>query len=227
MDADSPESKRILYIGTDNFRAGEESGRRMGDLLRGKGNVVVVTVPGQFNLDERHRGVEEALKKFPGMKITRTIDDRDDPRIAYDTISTLMQSEDKPDGIICLEASGGTGSADALHRFDFSGKIPIMAFDKDPETLDWIERGAINATVVQKPYVMSYYGLKFLNDLYHNAVHELKGSNTARDTWTWGPPRLPWTKWPPMPARVDTGTTIVDKNNVVAFRETIAARLKP
>jgi len=59
MDADSPESKRILYIGTDNFRAGEESGRRMGELLKGKGNVVVVTVPGQFNLAERLRGVEE------------------------------------------------------------------------------------------------------------------------------------------------------------------------
>jgi len=26
---------------------------------------------------------------------------------------------------------------------------------------------------------------------------------------------------------VDTGTTIVDKNNLAAFRETLAARLKP
>ena len=227
MDADSPESKRILYIGTDNFRAGEESGRRMGDLLRGKGNVVVVTVPDQFNLAERLRGVDEALKKFPGVKITQSVDIKGDPRIACDTISTLMQSEDKPDGIICLESSGGHGSAEALHRFDFCGRIPIMAFDRDPETLDWIERGAINATVVQKPYVMSYYGLKFLNDLYNNAVHEFKDSKTAHDTWAWGPPRLPLTKWPPMPARVDTGTTIVDKNNLAAFRETLAARLKP
>jgi ribose transport system substrate-binding protein len=126
-----------------------------------------------------------------------------------------------------LEASGGAGSADALHRLDFSGKIPIMAFDTDPKTLDWIERGAINATVVQKPYVMSYYGLKFLNDLCNNAVHESKDSKTAPDTWTWGPPRLAWTKWPPMPARVDTGITIVDKNNLAAFREALAARLKP
>src|ERR1700758_916309 len=107
MDADSPESKRILYIGTDNFRAGQESGRRMGDLLKGKGNVVVVTVLAQFNLDERLRGVDEALKKFPGVKITQSVDIKGDPRIAYDTISTIMQTEDNPDGIICLEASGG------------------------------------------------------------------------------------------------------------------------
>ena len=73
---------------------------------------------------------------------------------------------------------------------------------------------------------MSYYGLKFLNDLYNNAVHEFKDSKAAPDSWTWGPPRLPWTKWPPMPARVDTGITIVDKNNLAAFREVLAARLE-
>jgi len=226
MDADSPESKRILFIGTDNFRAGQESGRRMGDLLKVKGNVVVVTVLGPFNLDDRLRGVEEALKKFPGMKITQAIDDRADSRNAYDTISALMQSKDKPDGIICLEASGGAGTADALHRLDLTGKIPIVAFDKDPETLDWIQRGAIAATVVQKPYVMSYYGLKFLDDLHHNAVHEFRDSKTASDTWAWGPPRLPWTRWPPMPVWVDTGTALVDKNNLAAFREAFAARAK-
>jgi ribose transport system substrate-binding protein len=187
----------------------------------------VVTVPSQGNLDDRLRGVEEALKKCPGMKITQIIDDRADARNAYDTISALMQSKDKPDGIICLEASGGTGSADALHRLDLGGRIPIVGFDKDPETLDWIQRGAINATVVQKPYVMSYYGLKFLNDLHHNAVHESKDSKTAPDTWTWGPPRLPRTQWPPMPAWVDTGTAFVDKNNLVAFREALAVHPKP
>jgi ribose transport system substrate-binding protein len=213
VDADSPESNRILFVGTDNFRAGQESGRRMGELLKGKGNIVVVTVPGQFNLGERLRGVEEVLKKFPGIKIGKTIDDKGDPRDAYDAISALVQGKDKPDGIIGLEASGGAGAADALHRLDLTGKIPIVAFDKDPETLDWIQRGAISATVVQKPYVMSYYGLKFLDDLHHNAVHDFKDWRTSPT--------------PPMPAWVDTGTAIVDKNNLTAFREALAAHPKP
>lgn len=213
IDADSPESNRILFIGTDNFRAGQESGRRMGELLKGKGNVVVLTVLGQFNLGERLRGVEEAMKKFPGIKIAKTIDDKGDPLIAFDAISNLLQSKDKPDGIIGLEASGGAGAADALHRLDLTGKIPIVAFDKDPETLDWIQRGAITATVVQKPYVMAYYGLKFLDDLHHNAVHEFKD-------WRAAPT-------PPMPAWVDTGTAIVDKNNLAVFREALAAHPKP
>ncbi|HEX2663514.1 MAG TPA: substrate-binding domain-containing protein [Candidatus Acidoferrum sp.] len=213
VDADSPESNRILFVGTDNFRAGQESGKRMAELLHGKGNVVVITIPGQFNLDERVRGVEEAFKKYPGIKLTKTIDDKGDSRNAYDAISPLLQGKEKPDGIIGLEASGGEGAADALHRLDLTGKIPIVAFDKDPETLDWIQRGAITATVIQKPYVMSFYGLKFLDDLHHNAVHDYKD-------WRGAPTS-------PMPAWVDTGTAIVDKNNLSAFRESLAPHTKP
>ena len=213
VDADVPASNRILFVGTDNFRGGQESGKRMADLLAGKGKVVIITIPGQFNLDERVRGVTDALKKYPGIKIMKTVDDKGDSTKAYDAVSPLLQGKDKPDGIIGLEASGGEGAADALHRVDLDGKIPIVAFDKDPETLDWIQRGAITATVVQKPYVMAYYGLKFLDDLHHNAVHDFKDWRTAPAS--------------PLPAWVDTGTAVVDKNNLAAFREALASHAKP
>jgi len=175
--------------------------------------VVIISIPSQFNLDERVRGVNDTLKKYPGIKVTKTIDDKGDSRNAYDAITALLQGKDKPDGIIGLEASGGAGAADALHRVDLTGKIPIVAFDKDPGTLDWIERGAITATVVQKPYVMSFYGLKFVDDLHHNAVHEFKDWRTAPTA--------------PIPAWVDTGTAIVDKNNLATFRESLASHSKP
>lgn len=213
VDADAPGSNRVMFVGTDNFRAGQESGKRMADLLAGKGNVVIISIPGQFNLDERVRGVTDVLKKYPGIKIVKTVDDKGDSRNAYDAVSALLQGKEKPEGIIALEASGGSGAADALHRLDLTGKIPIVAFDKDPETLDWIQRGAITATVVQKPYVMAYYGLKFLDDLHHNAVHDFKDWRTAPTS--------------PMPAWVDTGTAVVDKNNLAAFREALASHAKP
>jgi len=212
-DSDAPDSKRVMFIGTDNFRAGGESARRMAEILKGQGNVVIIAIPGQPNIDERVRGVTETLKKYPGIKISETIDDKGDLRSAYDQIAADVQSKKKVDGIITLEASGGEGAADALHRFDMDGKIPIVAFDKDPETLDWISRGAITATIAQKPYVMSYYGLKFLDDLHHNAVHEFKDWRTAPVA--------------PIPTWVDAGTAVVDKSNIQAFRDALAAHPKP
>jgi ribose transport system substrate-binding protein len=215
IDSDAPSSRRLMFIGTDNYRAGTESAKRMGDLLKGQGRVVIVSIPGQFNLDERVRGVTDGLKKYPGIKIAQTIDDKGDPRSANDQISALLAktAKEKVDGIVCLEASGGSGAAEALHRLDQSGKVPVVAFDKDPETLDFVEKGVIAATIAQKPYVMSYYGLKFLDDLHHNAVHEFKDWRTAPVA--------------PMPTFVDTGTAVVDKSNVAAFREALAAHPKP
>jgi len=213
VDADAPDSKRISFLGTDNVRAGEESAKRMAQLLNGKGQVVVITIPGQHNLDERLQGVDQELKKFPGIKILQKLDDNGDPRVANDSISGLLQAKTKFDGIIALEASGGSGAAEALHRLDMDGKLPIVAFDKDPETLDWIDRGVITATVTQKPYIMTYYGTKLADDLHHNAVHEYKDWRTAPTT--------------PIPAWVDTGTAIVDKSNLKAFREALAAHPKP
>jgi ribose transport system substrate-binding protein len=213
IDADAPDSKRVLFIGTDNFRAGEESGKRMATLLGGQGRVVVVTLPGQHNSEERVRGLNEALKKYPGIQITQTIDDKGDSRVAEDAISALLIKKEKIDGIICLEASGGEGSADALHRLDMTGKIKIVAFDKDPQTLDAIDRQWITATVVQKPYVMAFYGVRFLDDLHHNVVHEFKDWATAPTD--------------PLPTFVDTGTAVIDSTNLAAFRHALAEHPKP
>lgn len=212
VDADVPDSKRVLYVGTDNFKAGGESVKQMAALVRGDGNIVVITIPGQRNLDDRVAGVAEALKYFPALKLTKILDGKGDAQSAFDQVSELIQKKEKVAGIICLEATCGSGAARALHQSNMEGKLQIVAFDDDPETLDWIDGGAIAVTIAQKPYVMSYYGLKFLDDLHHNAVHQFKDWRTALA--------------PPMPTLVDTGTLVVDRNNLKAYREALAAHPK-
>ena len=216
VDSDAPDSRRILFVGTDNFQAGLESGKHLAEVLHGQGQAVLITITGQFNLDERLRGVNEALKKYPNIKIIQTLNDKGDPRMANDQISALLESKDKKDkfdGILCLEASGGPGAAEALHRVNLDGKIPILAMDKNPETLDWISRGVISVTIAQKPTTMSFYGLKFLDDLHHNIVHEFKDWRTAPAS--------------PLPTRVDTGTAVVDPDNLAIFRNAAASHPKP
>jgi len=213
VDSDSPESRRILFIGTDNYQAGLISGKRIADLVQGKGQVVLVTIPGQLNLDERVRGLSEALKKYPGIKISHTLDDKGDPRSANDQISALLEAKEKVDGIVCVEASGGPGAAEALHRLNLGGKIPIVAMDKTPETLDFIEQGVIAATVSQKSYTMAFYAMRFLDDLHHNIVHEFKDWQTAPVS--------------PLPTRVDTGTAVIDASNLASFRAAEAMRATP
>lgn len=212
VDADSPDSKRLTYIGTDNNRAGRESLKQMARLLSGEAKVAVLTIPGQRNLDDRMAGVADALANFPAVKLTNILDDKGDAKVASEQVSELLRKKEKVDGIICLEATGGSGAAAALHSLNMEGKVPIVAFDDDPETLDLIDRGVIAVTIAQKPYVMSYYGLKLLDDLHHGAVHQFKDWRTALA--------------PPMPTFVDTGTIVVDQNNLKVYREAIPVHPK-
>jgi ribose transport system substrate-binding protein len=210
VDSDVPNSKRLMYIGTDNFKAGREGLRRMAPLVESKGNLAVITIEGQRNLDDRVAGVADALSNFPALKLTKILDDKGDAKTASDLVADLIQKKENIVGIICLEATGGSGAAEAVHRFNLEGKLPIVAFDSDPSTLDWIDKGAIAVTITQKPYVMSYYGLKLLDDLHHNAVHQFKDWRVAPGT--------------PMPTSVDTGTVVIDKTNLKAYRDSLPSR---
>src|SRR5262249_27102394 len=187
--------------------------KQMAALLRNNGNIAVVTIQGQRNLDDRVAGVAGALKKFPAIKLTKIIDAKGDARNASAQKYELFKKKEKKEGNIFLGATGGSGAAEALHGLETAAKPPIVAFDADPETLDWIDRGAISVTITQKPYVMSYYGLKFLDDLHHNAVHQFKDWRTTLAA--------------PMPTLVDTGTVVVDKNNLKLYREQQSVQPKP
>src|ERR1700681_4132254 len=206
IDSDAPSSKRLFFIGTNNYQAGFTGGQRLAKELKDKGNVVVFSMPDQSNLQERLRGYKEALAKTPGIKITRVVDIQGDPRIAFDTATQIIGKErDKVDGFVCLEAQSGKEVAGVLNSYHVTGKV-VMAMDTDPETLDWIQKGMIAGTLAQKPYTMAFVGLQMLDGLHHNMPPSLD-TDWSKDSFA------------PIPAFVDTGSALIDKSNVASFIE--------
>jgi ribose transport system substrate-binding protein len=204
IDSDAPASKRLFFIGTNNYQAGFSGGQRLAQELKGKGNVVAFTMPDQPNLQDRLRGYKDALARTPDIKITRVVDIQGDPRIAFDTATQIVGKErDKVDAFVCLEAQSGKEVAGVLSSYHVSGKV-VIAMDTDQETLDWIQKGVIAATIAQKPYTMAFVGLQMLDNLYH---HKPKSLDTD------------WSKdsFAPIPSFVDTGSGLIDKSNVDAF----------
>src|SRR5271169_4938756 len=92
MDSDAPASKRMFFIGTNNYQVGLSGGQRLAHELHGKGNVVVFTMPDQHNMQDRLRGYRDALEPA-GIKITRVVDIQGDPRIAFDTTTQILGKE--------------------------------------------------------------------------------------------------------------------------------------
>jgi ribose transport system substrate-binding protein len=56
VDADAAASKRLVFIGTDNYEAGRMGGEFVSRSLHGSGNVMIFSMPEQTNLNERYRG---------------------------------------------------------------------------------------------------------------------------------------------------------------------------
>jgi len=213
IDSDAPTSKRLVFVGTDNYKAGQMGGEMLVKQLKGKGNVVLFSIPEQANLKERLHGYQDALAAHPQIKITEVVDIKGDPRIAFDkTMEILKKDAAKVDAFACLEAVACPEVADVLDR-NKTEKI-VVAMDTDPRTLEWIQKGKISATIGQKPYTMAYFGLKMLDDLHHNKLPSLD-VDFAKDSFS------------PIPTFVDTGVTLIDKSNVDSFlkeRDTATAQ---
>jgi ribose transport system substrate-binding protein len=204
IDADSPASQRLLYIGTNNYQAGIMGGKKLAEVMKGKGNVVVFTMPEQTNLKERLNGYQSVLAEHPQMKISEIVDIKGDSGLAFDKTKELLDKNPaQVDAFVCLEATAAKDVALALSRKGVKDKI-IIAMDTDQGTLEGVKNGVIVATIAQKPFTMTYYGLKMLDDLYHHKLPSLQ-TNWSQDPFS------------VIPSIVDTGATLVDRNNVEEF----------
>ncbi|MCE5311074.1 MAG: substrate-binding domain-containing protein [Acidobacteriales bacterium] len=203
MDSDAPESGRLAFVGTDNYKAGAMGARRAANLLKFRGSVVIYTMPQQTNLNERLRGYQDVFEGYPQIKIAEVVDIKGDPRIVFDKTTELIEKNVKVDAFICLASIAGPEVSEVLERKRVSGKV-VVAMDTDARTLEGTQKGTISATIAQKPFTMAFFGLKMLDDLHHNQLSSLT-KVWSRDSFS------------PIPTFVDTGATLIDKDNVDRF----------
>jgi ribose transport system substrate-binding protein len=202
IDSDSPESKRLFFIGTNNLEAGRLGGRRIAAQLNGKGNVVFFSNPGQPNLDERLKGYRDIFTSYPGIKVVEVFDIKTDPGAALDQAAVYLARTGaaKIDGFICLDSRSGSNVAEAFKRRNVTDRV-LIAMDGDTDTLKLVGDGTIDSTISQKPYTMAFLGLKALDDIFHYPVKPLN-ANYGLDPYA------------SFPAFIDTGVALVDKTNL-------------
>jgi ribose transport system substrate-binding protein len=206
VDSDAPESKRLTFIGTDNYKAGVIGAKVAASRLQGKGNIVVFSMPAQGNLNDRLRGYRDTLAGYPQIKIVEIVDIKGDYRIAFDKTQDIVTHQAKVDAFVCLEAIACPEVAEILGRDGVTGKV-VVAMDTDERPLQGIQKGLITATIGQKPFTMAYLGIKALDDLHHHSLPSL-ATNWSQDFLS------------PIPTFVDTGATLIDKSNVDGFIQT-------
>jgi ribose transport system substrate-binding protein len=152
QDSDAPKSKRLCYIGTDNFAAGEQAGKLIKETLPNGGKLMVFVgkIDAQ-NAKERFGGIKKALEGSNVHIIDVRTDDTDTVRAQKNVEDTLVKYPD----ISCLVglwSYNGPAILNAVKSGGKIGQVKIVCFDEEAETLRGVADGAIYGTIVQQPF---------------------------------------------------------------------------
>ena len=162
QDSDAPGSDRACYVGTDNMAAGRMAGDEIKKVLPDGGKIMVfVGKRDSQNALERFNGIKEVLEGSLIEIIDLRTDDGDRVRAKANVADTLVKYPD----ISCLVglwAYNGPAILNAVEEAGKIGKVKIVCFDEEEQTLRGVKNGAIFSTVVQQPYEFGYQCMKLM-----------------------------------------------------------------
>lgn len=218
-DSDAPDSKRLFYIGMDNYTAGRMCGQLVKEALPEGGEVMIfIGRMEQDNSKRRRQGVidelmgrsEDSSRYDPPGSVIKgdkytvlgTLTDQ------FDRAKAKANAEDTlsryPD-LKCMVGLFGYNPGlilQALEQGGKLGKVKVVAFDEEDATLQGILDGNVYGTVVQNPYDYGYQSIKVLKQLNES-----------------GSEGLPESGFIDIPARQ------IRKDNVAAFWEDLKQKL--
>ena len=162
QDSDAPASNRVCYIGTDNVAAGRQAGALVKEALPEGGKIMIfVGTLDAANAQQRYQGLKEALQGSNVQILDVRTDNADRVRAKSNASDTLVNQADIA-GMVGLWSYNGPAILGAVRDAGKIGKVKIVAFDEEDETLTGIKDGSIFATVVQQPFEFGYQSMKLM-----------------------------------------------------------------
>jgi ribose transport system substrate-binding protein len=146
----------VSQVATDNYAAGAMAAKRMGEILGGKGDVVIVAVqPGAAYTMARESGFEETIaKEFPGITIRDKRFGMADYAKSLQVAENMLTAFPNVAGLFASNESSAVGASQALRSR--GGKTKMVGFDSSAPLLDDLRKGLIDSLVVQQPFKMGY-----------------------------------------------------------------------
>ncbi len=151
------ENKRLFFVGADLYKQGEVAGAEMHKLLKGSGEVAVIT--GFFSVEAhelRRKGFLDKLKKLaPKVKIVSEVENKDQANLAYRQTKDFLTAHPNLSAIY-VTAGGPFGAAKAIEESGKAGVVKIISYDFVDETMAYVKKGVISGTIGQDPHAQGY-----------------------------------------------------------------------
>jgi ribose transport system substrate-binding protein len=181
-DSDAPKSKRLAYIGVDNYEAGRMCGQLVKEALPAGGPVVVLV--GNLDQDNARRRRQGVIDELLGRSKDNTRFDKQDAVLKgdkYEIRATFTDQFDAQKGkaaaqdaltrwsdvacMVGLFAYEPPLLLDAVKSANRLGVVALVGFDENAGTLQGIVDGHIHGTIVQNPYEYGRRSMELLAKL--------------------------------------------------------------
>lgn len=170
-DSDAPRSKRLCYVGTDNHAAGVMAGRLLRKALPHGGQVMLfVGRANAQNAQERIAGMRDALRGSRVQILGVRTDDADHLRATANVRDTLTRCPHLA-GMVGIWSYNGPAILRGLRDAGRLGKVKVVAFDEEQDTISGVQNGTVYAAVAQDPYQFGYQSVLLLARLAHGDKH--------------------------------------------------------
>ncbi|MEM1541795.1 MAG: sugar-binding protein [Ignisphaera sp.] len=197
IDTDAPQSNRLVYLGTGNWRAGYLAGLVAWQFAKEKGYIrpgatlKIAMLTGSLTamnslerMDGFKKAIEECSQKDPDIRGNINLiwlgpyNDQEDPVQALSLALSVLQSHPDLHIAFGVYAYDGPAWAKALNQAGISpGKVVLIEFDVTSDNVPPLIEGYALATVGQRQYFMGYYGVKLLYNMtkmgIDNAIKQL------------------------------------------------------
>jgi ribose transport system substrate-binding protein len=152
-------SDYVAYISTDNYKGGVLAARRVGELLKGKGQAILIRVIASVEgSTKREQGFLDTIKaEFPGIVL---LSDNQYAGIttetAYQTVENLVNRFPEVEAIFTPNESTTFGCNRALEDHGLAGKVFHVGFDSSKKLIEALAAREIQGLVLQDPVRMGY-----------------------------------------------------------------------
>jgi LacI family transcriptional regulator len=149
---DAPDTGRLTAVSADPSTVGAVAGELLARFLPGGGEVAFFTGwLGTQDHADKLRGFEGSVNVVgDGLRVASVVEAHDDEAAAYRQATALLKSHPSLRGLY-VSTVNSLPVLRALEKQDRVGTVTVVTTDLFPALLPWIRRGAVAATVYQRP----------------------------------------------------------------------------
>jgi ribose transport system substrate-binding protein len=165
------------FIATDNYKGGQLAGQQMLKLLKGQKDVELAMIKYGAESEstlQREAGFLSEIKKDPAIKVYDNQFAGDDADKAQTLTGNLLTAHPGISAIFASNESTTVGALGALEQAKKLGKVKFIGFDSSADLVAALDKGNIQALVLQDPVKMGYLSVKA-------AAAALRGEKPAKE----------------------------------------------